>query len=70
MLEAVVERAEMLFVAKEHLPHDALHVVLGIGIEEWHAPAFLRRRKTTEHQQPRILRQERVQGMMFYGWSF
>lgn len=63
--EAVVGRAEMLFVGEKDLPDDAPHVVLRIGIEERHAPAFLRRREAAEHEQPGFRRKEGLQGMVF-----
>ena len=47
VFEAFVLCAEMLFVAKENLPHDTPHVVLWVGVEEIHAPPFFRWRKTT-----------------------
>jgi len=67
--EAVVGRAKMLFVAEKDLPDDAPHVVLGIGIEERHAPAFLRRREAAEHEQPGFRRKEGLQGMVLDGGS-
>ena len=64
MLEAVVGRAEVLLVAEKDLTDDAPHVVLGIGIEERHAPAFLRRREAAEHEQPGFRRKEGLQGVV------
>lgn len=61
-----IRSAEMLLVSKENLPHDSPHIVLRIRIKKIHTPAFLRRRKTAQHQQSCFLRKKRLQRMTFY----
>ena len=42
---------EVLLVAEEEEAEDAPHVVLQVGVEEIHAPAFLLWREASQHQQ-------------------
>jgi hypothetical protein len=57
---------KMLFISKEDLPYDSPHVVLRVWVEELHTPTLSRWWETAKHQQPCILRQKRLQRMMFY----
>ena len=55
-----------LAVAVEHCAEDEPHLVRAVGVEEVHAPASARRREAAEHQQPRLRRQEGLEGGAFY----
>ena len=57
---------EVVFVVEEQETEDPPHVVDEVRIEEVHTPSLLRRRKTSEHQQPCAFGQEWLQRVVFY----
>lgn len=58
---------KMVLVTEKKQTDDAPHIVLQIRIKEIHAPALTLRRKTSQHQQTGLRRQEGFQGMCLYG---
>ena len=63
---------EVFLVLEEEEAEDAPHVVLQVGVEEIHAPAFLLRREASQHQQSGIGREKGFKRMFFdegcVGW--
>ena len=58
---------EVVLVARGQMAHDAPHVVLQVGIEEFHRPTMALRRKTAQHQQPGVFGQEGFERMALAG---
>ena len=58
---------EVLLVLEEEEAEDAPHVVLQVRVEEIHAPAFLLRRETSQHQQSGFGGEKGFKRMFFDG---
>ena len=62
-----LSRDEMISVTEEYQSHDSPHVIYEVRVEEVHRPTFLFGRETSQHENLRSFRKERLKRMMFYG---
>lgn len=64
---ALLNYLKVRFIAEEQQSHDAPHIVLAVGIEELHRPAFAFGREAAEHQHSCAFGQKGLQRVGFDG---
>ena len=60
----LVDDAEVVFIIKVDEADDAPEVVDPVGVIEWHAPAVGLGRETAQEEDPGVLGQEGLKGVM------